>query len=78
MSCLIGITIQTDFALANSQVALRIRRDGERLIQTLKSEGASVAGLSERNEFDWPLKSNRLVLSRLRYQLLARQFSWAG
>ncbi len=54
-----------DFALANSQVALRIRRDGEELIQTLKSKGASVAGLSERNEFDWQLKSNRLVLSYL-------------
>ena len=54
-----------DFALANSQVALRIRRDGEQLIQTLKSKGSSVAGLSERNEWDWPLKSNRLVLSHL-------------
>ena len=54
-----------DFALANSQVALRIRRDGEKLIQTLKSKGASVAGLSERNEFDWYLKNNRLVLSHL-------------
>lgn len=54
-----------DFALANSQVALRIRRDGEQLIQTLKSKGASVAGLSERNEWDWALKSNRLVLSHL-------------
>ena len=48
-----------DFALANGQVALRIRRDGEQLIQTLKSKGASVAGLSERNEWDWYLKSNR-------------------
>ncbi len=55
----------TDFALANSQVALRIRRDGEQLIQTLKSKGSSVAGLSERNEWDWYLKSNRLVLSHL-------------
>ncbi len=54
-----------DFALANAQVALRIRRDGEQLIQTLKSKGASVAGLSERNEWDWTLKSNRLVLSHL-------------
>ena len=35
-----------DFALANAQVALRIRRDREHLIQTLKSKGASVAGLS--------------------------------
>ena len=55
----------TDFALANGQVALRIRRDGEQFIQTLKSKGASVAGLSERNEWDWYLKSNRLVLSHL-------------
>ena len=54
-----------DFALANSQVALRIRRDGEQLIQTLKSKGSSVAGMSERNEWDWPLKTNRLVLSHL-------------
>lgn len=54
-----------DFALANAQVALRIRRDGEQLIQTLKSKGSSVAGLSERNEWDWTLKSNRLVLSHL-------------
>lgn len=55
----------SDFALANGQVALRIRRDGEQLIQTLKSKGASVAGLSVRNEWDWYLKSNRLVLSHL-------------
>lgn len=54
-----------DFALASAQVALRIRRDGEQMIQTLKSKGSSVAGLSERNEWDWALKSNRLVLSHL-------------
>ena len=55
----------TDFALANSQVALRIRRDGEQLIQTLKSKGASVAGLSERNEWDWYLDSDALQLEHL-------------
>lgn len=54
-----------DFALANGQVALRIRRDGEQLIQTLKSKGASVAGLSERNEWDWYLDSDQLVLTHL-------------
>ena len=31
-------------------------RDGEQYIQTLKSRGQSVAGLSERNEWDWYLK----------------------
>ena len=54
-----------DFALANGQVALRIRRDGEQLIQTLKSKGASVAGLSERNEWDWYIESDHLVLNHL-------------
>ena len=39
--------------LAHARVALRLRRDGEQFIQTLKSRGQSVAGLSERNEWDW-------------------------
>lgn len=46
--------------LAKSQVALRIRRDGDILIQTLKTRGASVAGLSERNEWDWYLQQEQL------------------
>src|SRR5690606_41374849 len=41
--------------LAQAKVALRLRRDGEQFIQTLKSRGQSVAGLSERNERDWYL-----------------------
>ena len=44
-----------DRELAGARVALRLRRDGEQFIQTLKSRGQSVAGLSERNEWDWPL-----------------------
>ncbi len=39
--------------LAGARVALRLRRDGEQVIQTLKSRGQSVSGLSERNEWDW-------------------------
>ena len=39
--------------LAAARVALRLRRDGDTFIQTLKSRGQSVAGLSERNEWDW-------------------------
>lgn len=42
--------------LARAKVALRMRRDGEQYIQTLKSRGQSVAGLSERNEWDWYLE----------------------
>ncbi|SDR72411.1 Inorganic triphosphatase YgiF, contains CYTH and CHAD domains [Halopseudomonas xinjiangensis] len=56
-------TIDRD--LARAKVALRIRRDGDTYIQTLKSRGQSVAGLSERNEWDWYLESDKLDLSRL-------------
>lgn len=51
--------------LARAKVALRIRRDGDAFIQTLKSRGQSVAGLSERNEFDWNLDQAELDLSKL-------------
>ena len=46
--------------LAHARVALRLRRDGEQFIQTLKSRGQSVAGLSERNEWDWYLQRPEL------------------
>ncbi|MES2817437.1 MAG: CYTH domain-containing protein [Pseudomonadota bacterium] len=51
--------------LAQARIALRIRRDGEALIQTLKTRGQSVAGLSERNEYDWHLPNAELDLSKL-------------
>src|SRR5690554_8133444 len=51
--------------LARAQVALRIRRDGEQFIQTLKSKGASMAGLSERHEWDWYIDSDRLDMDLL-------------
>ncbi|MNF33530.1 CYTH domain protein [compost metagenome] len=51
--------------LARAKVALRIRRDGDAFIQTLKSRGQSVAGLSERNEFDWYLERAELDPSKL-------------
>ncbi len=48
--------------LARAKVALRLRRDGEEVIQTLKTRGQSVAGLSERNEYDWHLPKAKLDL----------------
>ncbi|WP_263144591.1 inorganic triphosphatase [Pseudomonas sp. RIT-PI-AD] len=51
--------------LAKARVALRLRRDGEQFIQTLKSRGQSVAGLSERNEWDWYLDSDGLDFDKL-------------
>ena len=51
--------------LAAAKVALRLRRDGEEVIQTLKTRGTSVAGLSERNEYDWNLAKAKLDLKKL-------------
>ena len=51
--------------LAHARVALRLRRDGEQFIQTLKSRGQSVAGLSERNEWDWYLDKAKLDIKKL-------------
>ncbi|WP_313047562.1 CYTH domain-containing protein [Pseudomonas soli] len=51
--------------LSAARVALRLRRDGEVIIQTLKCRGQSVAGLSERNEFEWHLDKVKLDLKKL-------------
>jgi inorganic triphosphatase YgiF len=51
--------------LAGAKVALRLRRDGEEFIQTLKTRGQSIAGLSERNEYDWKLAKAKLDLKKL-------------
>lgn len=51
--------------LAAAKVALRIRRDGDALIQTLKTRGQSIAGLSERNEYNWDLPKAKLDLKKL-------------
>ncbi|MBB2493967.1 CYTH domain-containing protein [Aquipseudomonas ullengensis] len=51
--------------LAQAKVALRLRRDGEQFIQTLKTRGQSVAGLSERNEWDWYLQKAKLDTKKL-------------
>ncbi len=51
--------------LAAAKVALRLRRDGDQFIQTLKTRGQSVAGLSERNEWDWYLSKAKLDLKKL-------------
>lgn len=51
--------------LAQAKVALRIRRDGDQVIQTMKTRGQSVAGLSERNEYNWDLPKAKLDLKKL-------------
>jgi inorganic triphosphatase YgiF len=51
--------------LANAKVALRLRRDGDQIIQTMKTRGKSVAGFSERNEYNWDLPKAKLDLKKL-------------
>ncbi len=51
--------------LAHNRVALRVRKDGQHYIQTLKTRGQSVAGLSERNEWEWPLERPELNVALL-------------
>ena len=55
-----------DQLLTQHRVALRIRKKGEQLIQTLKSSGTSEAGLHSRNEWEWLLKKPELNYTLLK------------
>lgn len=58
--------IDTEFHdLTAAKVALRVRKDREQYIQTLKAKGYSIGGFSERDEFDWMISSPQLDLSVL-------------
>lgn len=46
--------------LQQARVALRVRKQDTQFIQTLKSKGTSQAGLSQRNEWEWPLNAEQL------------------
>jgi inorganic triphosphatase YgiF len=46
-------------------IALRLRRDGTRWLQTVKGLDSAVAGLHQRSEFEWKLKRARLDFAKL-------------
>ena len=54
-----------ELALNHHKIALRIRRQGERFIQTLKTRGSSQGGLHQRREWEWDLESAELDCSLL-------------
>lgn len=55
-SPLLNIYFDTPERMLNKhKMALRIRKTPQSFIQTLKTKGRSVNGLSERGEWEWPL-----------------------
>jgi triphosphatase len=50
--------------LRRAGVALRLRRDGKRWLQTLKAEGAAHAGLAARAEWEMPVRGRALEPAR--------------
>jgi triphosphatase len=42
------------------RLALRLRQSGERWLQALKGAAASTAGLTEREEYEWPVPGRRV------------------
>lgn len=55
-----------DLLLNKACVALRIRQKGDRFIQTLKTKGETIGGLSRRGEWEWDVPQNKLDVSLLR------------
>jgi inorganic triphosphatase YgiF len=49
-----------ELLLAQSRVAVRLRYQGDRIIQTLKTSGQSVNGLHQRGEWEWDLQQAEL------------------
>ncbi len=60
-----------DFALSAQGVALRVRRIGRRWLQTLKTEGERYGGLSQRVEYEMPIRRGAPDWSRFPVEALA-------
>ena len=49
-----------DLQLNKARIALRIRQKGGGFIQTLKTKGETIGGLSQRGEWEWGVPGNKL------------------
>lgn len=63
----------SDQLLHQHKVALRVRRNGDQFIQTLKTQGVSRGGLHQRNEWEWQVGGGRLDLSLLPVDVLPQE-----
>ena len=61
-------------ALLQAGLALRLRQDGRRWLQTLKTEGQAAAGLHVREEWEWPLAQAALDFGLIAQMPQARLF----
>lgn len=60
-----------DARLNRHRVALRIRSSGDTWTQTLKTKGATVRGVHDRQEWDWPLAGAALDTAVLEHSPIA-------
>jgi inorganic triphosphatase YgiF len=65
-------------ALLRAGLALRLRSDGRRWLQTLKTEGQAAAGLHVREEWEWPLPGDALDFGLLATTPEAKLFRAPG
>lgn len=73
---LLSIYFDTDDSFLKSQgMALRVRRDGRRWIQTVKGGGSVMAGLHQRDEWEAPVRHDRPDFTKLTEPSLIALFS---
>ena len=64
-----------ELSLQQHLIGLRLRRDGERWLQTVKTSGGATAGLHQRGEWEMPVAGEALELARFDAKPLRKLFA---
>ncbi|MEN8802285.1 MAG: CYTH domain-containing protein, partial [Thiogranum sp.] len=64
--------------LHRRNVALRLRRNADRWLQTVKTSGSASAGLHRRGEWETPVAAESLELDRFHHPQLRKLFGKPG